>query len=407
MSLDTSAGTILWAAPDWEDVHQWVSLLGAYVNLVEPDADVCLVLDASGDGPPTDVVVELVSQACMGLTDGRPFAEILLLDAPEPRPDRALTITSAGTLLAALGLPAPVAPEGHEEVVAHAIWAKQVLDAVHARLDRWRYDSAPEPPAHGEPLVTVRIAIWGDVTPLLTVALPSVLNGSWPNVEVLVCSDGPQPHARAAVEAHPDPRVRYLELPERPTYPDHPHAFWQSAGTHAVNHALGQARGSYIAPLDHDDAFTLHHIRTLVDCARRTGADFVYGQAMAEHRTGYWHLIGSEPLAHGQIAHGSVLYSSRLAHMRLDPDAWVLDEPGDWNMWRRTAATGAQIRHVPTPVVVHFKERTMIEADPRLQEHQLTDAVAIAAREQAADVRSTQAHALLEIPGRARERTPA
>ena len=68
--------------------------------------------------------------------------------------------------------------------------------------------------------------------------------------------------------------------------------------------------------------------------------------------------------------------------MRLDPDAWVLDEPGDWNMWRRTAATGAQILHVPTPVVVHFKERTMIEADPRLQEHQLTDAVAISAREQ-------------------------
>ena len=87
MSLDTSAGTIVWAAPDWEDVHEWVSLLGAYVNVVEPDADVCLVLDASGDGPPSDVVVELVSQACMGLTDGRPFAEILLLDAPEPRPE--------------------------------------------------------------------------------------------------------------------------------------------------------------------------------------------------------------------------------------------------------------------------------------------------------------------------------
>ena len=112
MSLDTSAGTIVWAAPDWEDVHDWVSLLGAYVNLVEPDADVCLVLDASGDGPPTNVVVELVSQACMGLTDGRPFAEILLLDAPEPRPERAVTVTSAGTLVAALGLPRPDRPRG-------------------------------------------------------------------------------------------------------------------------------------------------------------------------------------------------------------------------------------------------------------------------------------------------------
>ena len=407
MSLDTSAGTIVWAAPDWNDVQRWISLLGAYVNVVEPDADVCLVLDASGDGPPSDVVLELVSQACMGLTGGRCFAEILLLDAPEPRPADALTVASADGLRAALGLPAPTALESPAEIVEHAIWAKHVVEAARARLDRWRYETAPAPPLDGEPLVTVRIAIWGDVTPLLTVALPSVLNGSWPNVEVLVCSDGPQPHARAAVEAHPDPRVRYLELAERPSYPDHPHAFWQSAGSHAVNHALEHARGSYMAPLDHDDAFTLHHIRTLVDCARRSGSDFVYGQAMAEHRTGYWHLIGSEPLAHGQIAHGSVLYSSRLAHMRLDPDAWVLDEPGDWNMWRRTAATGAQILHVPTPVVVHFKERTMIEADPRLQEHQLTDAVAISAREHAADVLSTRAHGLLEIPARVRERATA
>ena len=112
MSLDTSAGTILWAAPDWEDVHEWVSLLGAYVNLVDPDADVCLVLDASSDRPPTDVVVELVSQACMGLTDGRPFAEILLLDAPEPRPDGALTITSAGTLAGGAGASRPDRPRG-------------------------------------------------------------------------------------------------------------------------------------------------------------------------------------------------------------------------------------------------------------------------------------------------------
>jgi hypothetical protein len=138
--------------------------------------------------------------------------------------------TSAGTLLAALALPAPIAP-GLRRGRRPRNLGKHVLDAAHARLDRWRYDSAPEPPAHGEPLVTVRIAIWGDVTPLLTVALPSVLNGSWPNVEVLVCSDGPQPHARAALEAHPDPRVRYLELPERPSYPDHRTGVPQHVGT--------------------------------------------------------------------------------------------------------------------------------------------------------------------------------
>jgi hypothetical protein len=71
---------------------------------------------------------------------------------------------------------------------------------------------------------------------------------------------------------------------------------------------------------------------------------------------------GSHPLTHGQITHGSVLYSSRLAHVRLDPHCWLRGEPGDWNMWRRISEIGAGICFVPRVVLAHFQERSSIDA---------------------------------------------
>lgn len=360
----------LHAAPAWHDVDAWLPIVAAHVA-ASPAGEAALRLTV-GPGDDPDLVAAQLTAACVALAEGEPFADLELdLEGAHPG-DR--TVASAAELLAAVGAAPPAAPSGPEALVEHARWAKRVRDEVQAVADRARFEAAPLPPQPGRrPLVTVRIATWGDVTPLLTVALPSVLHGPWEQVEVLVCSDGPQPHARAAVEdvAARDPRVRYLELPERPRYPDHPYAFWRSAGAHAVNRALDEARGAWVLPLDHDDAWTQDHVATLLGAAERTGSDFVWGQALSQHRLGWWQTIGAPHLCHGGVAHGTVAYSSRLAHFRLDPDAWLLGEPGDWNMWRRIQATGAGLAHVPAPVLAHFREHTSIEADPRTETRHL------------------------------------
>jgi glycosyltransferase involved in cell wall biosynthesis len=165
------------------------------------------------------------------------------------------------------------------------------------------------------------------------------------------------------------------------------------AGILALNRLLDEAAGAVIAPLDHDDAFTQDHIAVLLD-ALRSGADFAYGQAMTESNSGPWMLLGSAPLRYGQIVHATVMYSRRLAHMRYDPDSWLVDEPGDWNLWRRMRDAGAEISHVPAPVAVHFKEGTSVAGradDPR--------GVLVAVAE---DVATTGARALLEVASHAR-----
>jgi hypothetical protein len=384
--LQTEAGTILVLAPDWRRPLEWLPILAAYVVAAPLRGDTCLALDARGAEPPADLVAKLVGSACEHLADGRPFAEVLLVADDVDITDEA--VSSAPELVDRLGLDVPELAEDARETVQHALWVKALADALLGEIDRAALAAAPPAQLDGEPLVTVRIPTYGSTDLLLERALPSVLAGSYGNVEVLVCSDGPQPHARAAVATVTDPRVRYLELPERPVYPSRPSSFWQVAGTAAVNHMLDEARGEVIAPLDHDDAFTHDHIPVLL-AALRAGGDFAYGQAMTEMPTGTWGLLGSAPLEHGRIVHASVGYSRRLAHMRHDPEAWVIDEPGDWNMWRRMRDAGARIAHVSLPIALHFKEGSSKEGR--------ADAPSERLERMAEDLRSTGGRALLEV----------
>lgn len=363
---------------DWPRPETWLPALSHFIATTEPRDDVRLLVDVSAPG-----AIDLLAHACERLAGDRPFGEVLATTDP-PGPD---AIPYA---------PTPQTPSLDDPAAAmdHVRRAKALVDELRDMEDRRAFLDAPDPFAAsaGRPLVSVRIPTWGGTDLLLRRAIPSVLNGAYPEVEVVVCSDGPDPEARRAVEGHPDPRVRYLELPERPAYPLHPHNFWRVGGIGAVNHALDHCRGAVIAPLDHDDAFTYGHVFDLLQLLAR-GADMAFGQALCETRQGPWQTIGSPPLRHGHITHGAAIYTARLAHMRLDADAWIPQEPGDWNMWRRMGRAGAQVAFLDAPVLVHFKEQTSLgdEGGTVRAVSEPTDAEALA------DVLATPARVLLDI----------
>jgi hypothetical protein len=357
--LQTEAGTVVLFSPEWRRPIEWLPTLAAYVVAAPPEGDTCLVLDVRLASLPVSVVGELIECACEYLSQGKPFAEVLLV-ADQVDFGALEAVGSAAELVDRLDLAVPRLREDAEQTTVHARWVKTLLDDLQARVDRALYEAARPISLEGEPLVTVRIPTFGSVELLMERAIPSVLAGMYKNFELLVCSDGPQPHARTAVESIEDPRVRYVELPERPTYPSSPMSFWRVAGIHAINRMLDGARGDLIAPLDHDDAFTIDHIPALVDAMRRDTADFAHGFAMIQNDFGGWGLLGRTPVEEGGVVHASVMYTRRLGHMRYDPQAWIVEEPGDWNLWRRMRDAGAPMSFSPHPVAVHFKERSSI-----------------------------------------------
>jgi SAM-dependent methyltransferase len=394
VQLPSRPGEALVLRPErWSRPMDWLPTLSAYVVWVPTGREVTLYLDACGADVDGALLPSLIESVCTFLSGGLQYAPIgLMEDGVEP-PEGAETIDGPLELVQRLGLEIPTLTEDPSEVVEHARWVKQILDALQSDIDRAAFEAAPRPALNYDSRVTVRIPTFGSVDLLVERAIPSVLAGVHQNLELLVCSDGPQPHARAAVEAIEDPRVRYLELDERPAYPSRKESFWQVAGTYPVNRLLDEAHGEIIAPLDHDDGFTYGHVHRLMEELMQ-GGDFVYGQAMTEYPLGDWRLLGSAPLRYGEIVHATVMYTSRLRHMRYDPYAWLLDEPGDWNMWRRMQATGASVRHVPEPVAVHFKERSSIGGEQRDPADDLADL--------ANDVLGTPAQELLTVSSRER-----
>ena len=386
--LQTKATTLLRLSPEWSRPLEWLPALAAYVVGAPLSGDMCLVLDVRRPTLPVAVIGGLLERACDYVSEGAPFAEVLLVVDPvdlEPIEE----VRSAAEVVERLGLDVPALRDDPGETVMHARWVKALVDDLQAQIDRARYEAAPPVSLSGEPLVTVRIPTFGSVELLLDRAIPSVLNGTYKNLELLVCSDGPQPHAREAVATVDDERVRYVEVPERPKYPKRPDPFWRVAGTYAVNLLLDEARGDLIAPLDHDDAFTADHISLLLNWLQAKRADFAYGVAVNEWSNATWSMLGAWPPQEGGMVHATVMYTKRLAHMRYDPDAWVWGDPGDWNLWRRIQDAGAAMTFLNWPVAVHFRERTSIEG--RKQSGNVVTGFA-------EDILGTSARALLEVP---------
>ncbi len=349
---DTQAARRLWLAPDWTRPETWLSALARYIAHAPTDGSVCLCLEIGAAD--ATLATDLAAIACETLAHAREFAEVLLVDEAADHRE-VMRVHSGADVLAALGAYAPAPAGDARQIVERARRGKALADELHTIADHHAMTLGGDPWLDPAPLVTVRISTWKGHERLVARTIPSVLEGTYRNVEVLVCSDGPDPAARAAVEriAARDARVRYLELPDRPNHPSHPWSAWETAGVHAANHALDGARGRFIAPLAHDDEFTATHIADLLARARQLRADLVHGQALCEQRSGPPQVVGRARLSPGQVCHSAVLYSDRLAHMRYDTACWLLEEPADWNFWRRMEQLGAGIAHLDRVVLLH------------------------------------------------------
>lgn len=116
------------------------------------------------------------------------------------------------------------------------------------------------------PLVTVILSAynWSSVLPF---SIPSVLNQTFSDFELLVVGDGCTDDSAEVVAGFTDPRVRWINLAS-------------NTGTQAGpnNEGLRQAKGKLIAYLGHDDLWSRYHLENLVAyCEAREEAFAIAG----------------------------------------------------------------------------------------------------------------------------------
>jgi len=187
------------------------------------------------------------------------------------------------------------------------------------------------------PLVSVITPTWQRHDLLLNRCIPSVSAQTYPHVEHIIVSDGPDEELRAKFMSIQDPGFRRLILLDE--HPAVPH--W---GTFARTAGVEAARGEFIAYNDDDDALRPEHCALLAQALiDHPEAGFAYSR-MVSHNPSGDHVIGDcVPPVYGQLG------SPMLMHRRdiLQQAAWgEPDAAEDWKLVELWIAAGVQYIHV-------------------------------------------------------------
>ena len=206
------------------------------------------------------------------------------------------------------------------------------------------------------PLVTVCVATFNRSKLLTERCIPSILNQTYRNIELIVVGDCCVDDTAERVARIEDSRLSFINLPQRGHYPEDPYRRWMVAGTTPINHALSLAKGSFISHLDDDDSFLPERIEKLVTFAQAQRADVIIHPFLAETSDGAWVLAKAENFKRNEITTSSLFYHRWFASIGWSLDAHLLAEPGDWNRLRKFKYLGAKYAFYPEPLLQHFRE---------------------------------------------------
>lgn len=215
-----------------------------------------------------------------------------------------------------------------------------------ADVMRLRRDPAYAEAYGDRPLVSARIGVYRPGPELFERALASIRAQTYGHWEAILVCDGPEPETAARVADLGDERIRCVQRPRNGPYPEDPAARWRVAGVHPFNHAVALARGAWIAPLDQDDEWASDHLEVLLDAARRTGAEVVFGVARVVLEDGEETWFGSWPPRLGEFGFQAAIYHAGLREFTYDVNAHLVGEPADWNLARRMLEAGVSFEFV-------------------------------------------------------------
>ncbi len=206
-----------------------------------------------------------------------------------------------------------------------------------------------------EPLVTVRIPTYVRSELLVERALPSVVRQTYQNFEVIVVGDGCTNDVAKRIEDFGDPRVRFVNLPYRYPYPEDREHRWYVAGAPGVNVGTELARGTWLAMLGDDDEFEPHHLECLLEHARSTRSEMVYGDLLVRHPPPEAdEIVSCYPPQLGSFNFQGAIFMAELRFYEFSTRSWLLREPSDWNLCRRMLESGVRIGHVDSVVTGFF-----------------------------------------------------
>jgi hypothetical protein len=211
-----------------------------------------------------------------------------------------------------------------------------------------------------EPLVSFLVPTYTRYSTLGEVSLPSILDQTYSNIEVIVVGDCAPAETERVISQLGDPRVRYYNRTVRGPYPED-ETRWYVVGTPPYNEALSQVRGRWIAALGDDDAVRPDHTEKLVRAAQENRWEHCYGRQLVQFSEGQKLEIGEFPPRSGQWGLQAAIYHAGLRFMELELTDALYHEPNDWSLCRRMLRAGVSFGMIDDLVVDKHEARSAEE----------------------------------------------
>jgi Glycosyl transferase family 2 len=208
-----------------------------------------------------------------------------------------------------------------------------------------------------EPLVSVVIPTYDRGELLLSRAIPSVLGQSYENFEIVVVGDAAPDDTGRWISDLNDPRVSYTNLRYRGPYPKDARDLWHVAGVPPRNAAVRLAKGSWIAPLDDDDAFASDHIERLIELAKRERCEVAYGGLRCLMNDGSQFTLGVYPPEFGHFGWQGAIFHGGLSIFETELADALFFSPADWSLCRRMLRAGVRFAMLDAVVTDHYESR--------------------------------------------------
>jgi glycosyltransferase involved in cell wall biosynthesis len=198
-----------------------------------------------------------------------------------------------------------------------------------------------------EPLVSVLIPTYQSYGLLRDRAIPSVLEQTYTNWELVIVGDAAPPETAEVVAGFGDPRIRYENRPLRGPYPEDEYDAWLVTAVPPYNHALRSARGQWISSFADDDFLRPHALEHLVAAVQEHRHEYCYSRLLMHLRDRPDEEVGKYPPrlsptginagGQGSLLHGSIrFFEQEIA------DA-IFRTPSDWSLMRRMLRAGVRI----------------------------------------------------------------
>jgi hypothetical protein len=215
---------------------------------------------------------------------------------------------------------------------------------LHALRRSDDYDAAF---SESEPLVSVIIPTYTNFPALRDRAIPSVLEQTYRNFELVIVGETSPPETAEVVAAFGDARIRFQRRALRGPYPEDHVALWNVASGPPFNDAIGLARGRWIAPFADDDALRPNHLERLVAEAQAGRHEVVYGCFEIHWNDGRSEVVGDWPPRLHKFAWQAAIYHAGLSRfVQHELGDALFGQPSDWSLARRMVRLGVRFHHV-------------------------------------------------------------